>query len=432
MNLGSRLLHAGLEVDLRDCNLDPLPDHTKYDVIGYSVLGPPYIPGVTAEIRELRARGFTGKVLVGGEGVARLAQSDFDTWFGTGCTRIRNISQDEYKQPVYDLEEALGLEPGTVPSMFETSMVAMLRQLSEERQKLYLTREFCLFLSQGCKFNCDFCIASKNTPETYRSHAALLDELEYVCARLAQWEHPALTCYISNLDAFQNPPKLEERLRRVEEVASRHGVTPNLRALATSRCTVEACRKDRNLPKRLRSYGLSIVAFGADGADKEAWKREHKAHNTLPELQEAFVSMREAGITTEFLMVIGFQSNPAMALIRAFRFSFEKAWHGAVIRPYLGKSKVPGNEHWERADPEVRNFLANPALLLRLDYAMLGSRETHPRLSQRWLSNAIYLAIIVALAPFDLCPTRPLVPVPTNGLKRHIAKAINRLMPFDR
>ena len=422
MNLGGRLIDAGLDVRLVDRNLDPLPDPKDYDVIGYSVLGPPYIPGAITEMRQLRAMGFAGKLLVGGEGVARLDPSDFERWFGgLGCTEV---TDDKV------LCENLGLR--SILPAYATSMRLAIQTLPEERQRLYLTREFCLYLSQGCKFNCDFCIALKNTPETYHGDGPLGDELSYICERLQLWGHNTLSCYISNLDAFQTPKLLEKRLELVSQVAASYRLVPKLRALATSRCTVQACREDLTLAKRLRSYGLEIVAFGADGADREAWKREHKAHNTLPELQEAFVCMKEAGITTEFLMVIGFQSNPALALLRALQFSLEKAWHGAVIRPYLGKSKVPGNGHWDRNDLEVQNFLTKPETLLRMDYAMVGSKETHPDTLQRYLSNAIYLAIIALLAPLGLCPTRPLMPVPARGIGRWFARTINHLMPFDR
>src|SRR3989344_2044662 len=279
MNLGSRLMHAGLEVDLFDRNLDPLPDHHKYDVVGFSVLGPPYIPSAIAETRKLRARGFTGRVLVGGEGVARLEQSDFGCWFGTSCTRIANDS---------DLARELG---PNVPSMYETSMRAMLEKLPIKRQRLYLTREFGLFMSQGCKFNCLFCAATKRSPEMYRSLASLEDEMRYVCEMISGAGQKQLECYLSNLDCFQNVHHLEPRLQAIARIAVEHGLAVSIRALATSRCTTEACAKDPDLPRRLRSYGLRIVGFGADGADDEVWKRENKRHNNIGELRLAVRTM---------------------------------------------------------------------------------------------------------------------------------------------
>src|SRR3989344_2979516 len=77
MNLGSRLLTAGLEVELFDMNLAHSPLYPEsFDVIGFSVLGPPYIPAVISAVRRLRAYTYTGKlkIIVGGEGVARLTK----------------------------------------------------------------------------------------------------------------------------------------------------------------------------------------------------------------------------------------------------------------------------------------------------------------------------------------------------------------------
>ena len=424
LNLGSRLMQVGFEVDLFDLNLDLLLDHRRYDIVGFSVLGPPYIPGVIREITKLKAGGFEGKVLVGGEGVARLVQSDFDGWFGKNCVRIAN-----------DNELARVLGRTDIPTMYETSMRAMLERLPLARQKQYLAREFGLFMSQGCKFNCKFCAAKKATAEMYRSQAALEDEVICVCKVIAVAGGKRLECYISNLDCFQNVHDLELRLATIARIAGEHKLLVHIRALATSRCTVEACRKDARLAQRLRNYGLRIVGFGADGADEEVWQRENKHHNNLGELREAVQTMCAVGITAEILMVFGFKDDSAENIQHDLDFCFEQARAGAVIRPYLGKTFTPSG-NWPGAGKEgyelTLPFHQNPELLLNLDYAMCGSKYTHPDPAQRKLANRAYLEVIGKLAPRGLCPTRPLLPIPARGIGRWLAQLVNRLMPFDR
>ena len=219
-------------------------------------------------------------------------------------------------------------------------------------------------------------------------------------------------------------------LRLVSKTCHQYGITPSLRCLSTSRCAFKACREDPDLPMRLKFLGLKVIGFGADGADEETWARQNKQHNSLSELQEVSQKMEWVGITVELLMVIGFQDDGIRALWRDLKYSLLQAVKGRVIRPYLAKSQTP-SARWPENNPLVTVFLKDSNLLKRLDYAMIGSKQTHPRLWHRLMVNTVYLGIIVVLAPFGKCPTSPLIPVP-SGAGKSIATKINSLMPFDR
>jgi radical SAM superfamily enzyme YgiQ (UPF0313 family) len=427
MNLASRFMAVGVETDFVDLNLvnycwQRLRDA---DVIGISVLGTPYIPVAVDLVREIRANSISLPILIGGEGVARIKSKHFDEWFaGLNVTQIKNDD---------DIARACGIDPKDLPSVYRTSMVPMLereRWWAGDHLRLYLTSEFALFLSQGCEFNCSYCAADKARKEQYRDLAALADEIAFICDYLRGIGHYDLRMYVSNLDAFQTPKKFEECMKVIHDIATKHGITLHVRALATSRCTFRACREDTGLAKRLQSYGLEIVGFGADGADEETWQRQNKRHNSLFELQTVCRAMEEAGITVELLMVIGFADDGARALWRDLKYSFVGAFKGRIIRPYLAKSQTP-SARWPEDNPQVQSFLKNVRLLINLDYAMLGSKWTHPDFWQRWAANFVYLAIICFLAPFGKCPTRPLVPN-SREFGRRFAMLINNMMPFDR
>ena len=426
MNLGSRLLAAGVEVSFFDLNLTPLgdPEVTKAlqdsDFVGFSVLGPPYVPQVLKHIQELRQSGFLLPILIGGEGISRVQAEDFSQWF-QGLGEILQVRNDS------DLIRVLKLP--RVNSMFETSMVPMIRLLEEDTRRQYLTKEFSLFISNGCMFNCNFCAAAKARREEYRTCSSLTDEVEYVCGYIASVGHHTLTAYLTNLDAFQNVEQLEERLTLIARIAQKHGVKVVLRVLATSRCTTKACAKDPQLAGRLHHLGLHVVGFGADGADEKTWREQNKNHNTRSELEFAATAMQEAGIEVEFLMIVGFPGQDAKAMWHGFSFSLKEARKGRWVRPYLAKAKAATGQ-WR---PEEANaFREKPVLLTRLDYAMLGSKETHENPWNRWLANGVYMAIIVALSPFNRCRTSPLLPIPEKGLGRRVVQLINRLMPFDK
>ncbi len=427
LNLGSRLTQAGAEVDFIDLNRtgfrDSLAILKHSDVIGITVLGPPYIPEVIKTIRMIRQAGLNQPVMVGGQGVSLLKdESNFTKWFdGLGAVQIKTAQE---------IAGCCGIAPENIPSEYEVSLVPMFEKMSAEELRAYLTKEFPLFLSQGCTFNCAFCAADKAKKERYRTSESLAEEVRWICKYLASIGHKELQAYLSNLDGFQTPKDFEEKLTLVKKIYEEHGIVPRLRCLATSRCTFKACQKDPELPKCLHECGLEVVGFGADGADEEVWARQNKTHNSMSELQTAADAMERAGITVEFLMVFGFQDDNIKTLWRDFKFSMREAWKGRIIRPYLAKSQTPAGR-WQTNDPLVEAMVADPTLLSRLDYAMIGSVQTHPKFFHRMTANGAYLALIGLLAPFGKCPTRPLVPVP-KGFGRSIAHLINRFMPFDK
>jgi hypothetical protein len=432
LNLGSRLRAVGIQVDLVDYNQcdqtnpEVVTLYEQADIVGVSVLGTPYIPSVINHVWSMGHRyGFRHKILIGGEGVARIRKRDFINWFAGLNPNLHLIQSD------HDLEVQLGLKIGSLPSMYDTSMVPMLADLPESQLEKYLCREFALFLSQGCKFNCNFCAAAKARAETYRSLESLREEVEFICRKLVSFRATELKCYLTNLDLLQTPTLLDESLSLVATIALDNGLKPAFRGLATSRCTVQAVRADATLLPRLKKNGLITIGFGADGASQETWERENKPHNNMWELVSSVLAVQRAGMTAEVLMVIAFDGDSVKALVRDVMFSFAQAMRGAVIRPYLGKSKTPSGR-WPEGDAGVMEFRSDPRLLKNLDYTMLGSKSTHPHTLQRWFSNAIYLGIIVALTPFGKCTTPPLIPYSDDPLWNEMAEDINKLMPLDR
>ena len=207
MNLGSRLLHAGIEINFIDLNdgywkkWQQILDES--DLIGFTVIGPPSIPEVIKTIHDMREAGLKQTVFVGGEGVSRLQPNHFKIWFSD--LNVFQIRGDQ------DLALICKVNIQELPDAFDTSMVSMLKTLDEEQLRKYLTSEFSLFTSQGCAFNCAFCAADKAKKEHYRSLESLADELKFICQYLKQIKCSELRSYLTNLDAFQTPHMLEKR-----------------------------------------------------------------------------------------------------------------------------------------------------------------------------------------------------------------------------
>ena len=425
MNLGSRLMTAGLSVGFVDLNLESFEDAFQKvrdaDYIGIGIVGPPHVPGVIEFIRRVRRRGCVQPILLGGEGIARVSAADFSAWFDFD----RQTSQVRDDAAMCQL---LGFESSALPSMYLASAVPMLRLLDKDSLRRYLTAEFCFFVSQGCTFNCDFCVAQNGRPEQYRNISILLAETEFICEQLRGWGGVEFRAYLSNLDSLQTPEILETVLQGIKEVAERYGVRPRIRCLATSRSTFRAHQADPGRLSRLRRYGLEAVGIGVDGSE-EVWRRQNKRHNSASELETVISVLREAEIIAELLMVVGFPGTSARAMFQDAVYSIRQAMSGNVIRPYMAKVVFPGGNGWLHGHPAVRYFRKHPEKLGLLDFAAVATRWTHPKLLERCMANLVYLSIITALVPFGRCLTRPVFP---RGILGSVGRLVFSWMPPGR
>lgn len=140
---------------------------------------------------------------------------------------------------------------------------------------------------------------------------------------------------------------------------------------------------------------------------------------------------RDLNIRAEILLVFGFPQDSARTLwvnvVNSLKYAF--GWKHTVLRPYLAKPFVPGNDGWSAGMAGVQDTVENPQKFFNFDFCAIGSRLTHPRRWHRWMCNAAYLGIIVMLTPFNACVTSPLLP---QGNGNPFSRAFNRLMPFDR
>ena len=413
LSVAARLSQKGVRVRIVDLNIEDLDDAyvkvllVNADMIGIGVLGSPYIPQALEIAQTLRQKGLMQPIVFGGETILRLSSQYFARIFSERVSGdVRQISDEA------TLGEVFGV--GALPSMFDVSMRSAIEVLPTLYRQTYFEQAWCLFTSQGCKFRCNFCAASKGTPERFRHPDAFADEVEglarqvrEICGDVAPYE-----VYLSTLDGCQSPVSMEITLRLIAEIQRRQGVRFPLRFLATSKMTVRGVASDPELLKRWRAYGVHCIGLGVDGDDPAVWRRERKGHNVRSEIDQAFRLISEAGIQPEALMVIGFPGDDNKAILRAVRACFRFAGQGICPRPYLGKSGAPGSAEWTKGGPTVEELLEHPRFFREWENAGLGSRVTHPDATQRHLANAGFLLTTLALKLSRVgCPTQPLFPV---------------------
>lgn len=437
MALAAQLRAAGHLVMIFDLNQDNRAGTEEYlmrdwaDMIGISVIGAPYIPAAIEFACKYHNAwchdGSRKVVLVGGQVIAKLEPSQFRNLFsGSNALQVRDDK---------DLLAAVGsnLPGGDLPSAFEFPISRIWQDMDSEMLKYYLSTEFALVLSQGCSYQCVYCGAAKKQKEQFVRLEVFKADMFFLARKAKQFGLAKLEAYASSLDFFQNPEIVAQYLQALAEVRQETGMEFRVRCLSCVKSFLRAYRKIDNLGQLIRRSGLWCVGFGVDGADEAVWKSQHKTHNDLNEVVLCLDICQQMAIRSEVLTVTGFAQDTFSSLCKNVRNSvrYVLRWRNTVMRPYLAKPFIPGNDDWA-TDGRVQRMLDNFSLFYNLDFCALASPLTHPGRSHRFMSNAAYLAIIVLLRPFGRCCTSPLLPQGEKGWYGRLAKIVNRYMPFDR
>ncbi|PIZ44261.1 hypothetical protein COY32_06770 [candidate division WWE3 bacterium CG_4_10_14_0_2_um_filter_41_14] len=397
---GARLAHAGVDVRVQDENLRPLEINSSN--VGVNLLGAPYIPEVIKLQKRIQATTRDDlQFILGGQvmnGISRAQQAQL---FGPKSV---NGNHDT------ELAQVFGLSPNALPKPESTSLIPVYEQISDEDMQEYLSREFSLYVSQGCKFACDFCAAVRTfrepatgqitrAKEVYRDLEILEKDLGYLIQRAIGLGLNKLDIYMSNLDVFQSPDQLLDFARVCKGLKQQYpNFQLNLRGLATVDSFLRAKDTKRESIEELAEAGFHTVGFGVDGMTPQVWKAVKKGHNTEEKCIEAIRSAREDfGLSPELLMVFGhYGVDTAESLQAAYAFTQDMVeLYRAVPRPHVSKSFIPGNEGWlrpENADA-VKLLIENPEAFQSLDFTALPSTLTHPDSEIRELAAKYYLKI---------------------------------------
>ncbi len=397
--VGARVLQAGGNVTFQDANLNTA--EIAHDVVGIHVLGAPYIPeAIRLKERILQTASKSVRILLGGQVISGLTRTQFQHLFGPACD---NGNSDTI------LKAAAGLQLHHLPDPEKTSLIPFYEKLSDEEFTKYFTQEWCLYLSQGCKYACTFCAAhrTKQDPisdqvvtvrEQYRGMAVVERDLNYLAARAERLKVKHFQVYLSNLDLFQTPTKLKEFAQVLCAVRQTHPHTEwHLRGLSTAHEFMRTWKHDRETIELMIKAGLWSIGFGVDGTSKAVWRSVKKSQNQLPECIEAMrITKEELGICPEMFMVIGHDTDTPESLQNDLEFTLDmKDRFGAAPRPYVAKNIIPGNSGWTDSSNAhiVDQLLQTPTEFTNLDYACLPSPLTHPDESQRRLISDTFIKL---------------------------------------
>lgn len=402
LTVSARLHHAGIDAKIHDHNLHPLDTQKmaasaglqegKNLNVGANLVGAPYIP-VIISLRQKIEDALGGKInlFLGGQPVNGLSKDQLYRLFGS---QTFNGNNDHI------LKHQLGIDLRHLPQPEETSLIPAYEKLSDEDFKQYMSREFCLYLSQGCKYGCSFCGAKHTSinpvsgavtkeKEIYRNLHIVEEELNYLVNRARKLGINHFEIYLSNLDLFQTPQKLKQFAQIILKLKQANAATGNspaftfrIRGLSTAKAFMDTYRQSKETITSMVDAGLWAIGFGVDGVSQKVWKQIKKGHNRKNECVDAIrLTRREFGITPEVFMVVGHAQDTQETMLEGVEFLLDMSEHyQAPPRPYVAKNIIPGNDAW--LDPRnreyVENLIQHPEYFQLLDYAALPSPLTHP------------------------------------------------------
>ncbi len=424
LGASAQLIARGYEVTYTDLNIDEelcIP-YDQRDVWGISVYGAPYIPVAISFARKYHE--YNIPILVGGQAIENLTQEQFTKLFVE--TNAHQVLDQE------DVQRICGIPQGERNVQF--SMRLAFKNLREEYLDTYLRLEIPLLISQGCVYGCHFCAAKKRTEESFVRMYQFEETLEYLVSEAQKRNIDEISFYASSLDFFQNPQKIEKFLVVMRDVQETSGVKIRLRSLSCMKSFLRAKKEIPNFSELLKQSGMHAIGFGVDGADVSVWKSQGKNHNKQTDVEECLEYCTRIGIQPEVLLVMGFPEDTLSSLVNnvisAIRYVHR--WPSVMLRPYLAKSFVPGNNDWKNTVAGVQTVVENFELFYNLDFAAIGSSVTHPRRWHRYASNAAYLTIISVFTLSGNCDTPPLFPQGESGIYGKFARWVNKYIPADK
>lgn len=399
LTIAARLLDSGIDVKIFDENLNPYSGSSN--IVGINLLGAPYIPEAIKLENKIKKNHPDAKFLLGGQVISGLDKPQFQKLFGATAFNGNNDVV---------LDSTLGITNNLLKRAEKISLVPAYEKIDDGDMREYLKREIGLYVSQGCRYACDFCPAVrtfkdpttgvvKKVQEVYRDQSIIGADLNYLVERAKNLGLKGLSIYMSNLDVFQTHGELAKFTAAARQVRENHpDFKIKFRGLSTAESFVDLSRKHPKTIEDLVSVGFNTVGFGVDGMTPQVWNALHKGMNTEDKCIEAIRSARQDfGITPEILMVfghMGVDNHDTMKL--AYKFTVDMVdKYGAIPRPHVAKSFVPGNKGWKMSHNQeaIELMVQSPELFQALDFTALPSRLTHRHKETKRLATKYFLKI---------------------------------------
>lgn len=373
--------HGIAEPVLFDCQLHDLreaPGVEDFDSYGVACMGAQNITPAVHVYRHLAERVDPARIHVGGQGVERLSQEEFERIFPGARKTDRNALAQ-------------------LPDAMDAGLERQTARLTDTDLRVYLGNEMTLPFSQGCLFGCSFCGAQTKRRESFFDTRAFLD---LYCGHAQRLGIPSLYLYCTSLDFFQQAlpggdlAQLTGRLEAVLEVSERYGVDVGMHAL-TRADSYNAAMASDEIRDLVRAAGFDRFGFGADGAASVAVLRAMRKHadELRSDLIHAFDHAERNDFIPEILYVFGIPEDTKDTLIETRELCglLLEEFPNSEYRGFPAKNEIPGNSNWNRSgwrgSPAHTRLLDEPDLFLNLGFETLANDISHDEPDKRLMVN---------------------------------------------
>lgn len=386
-------------------------------IIFATLIWEPYIPWFLDKAYDRILQG--KKVCVWGPGVYHFSQEERRTiCLSKGLDhsipryfeedKITNILWTNYKQPIKE----------------QLSNSLILNQIPDNLRIKYLSNEICMYLSDGCKYACDFCAVENRTRkwqskviEKYRDFNKFSYELDFYANKAKSLGLEKLQVYFSSLDIFQTPSKIIETWIIINKISQKYNIKIYRRLLPTFE-SVEIFIKNYGIEqlKQLHDYWLVALWPWVDSMWVDNWKKLKKGHNTIERLYTIPKLLHSVWITTELLMVFCHPKIDTFQSLWAAKDYLEEMHekYGAVPRIHIAKSALAGTTGPTGWNSDFNIFakdlqLHEPDHFLMKDFLARPNRLSHPNQKEREMFYDIVLRIedIIKDRTYDLWTIPP-------------------------
>mgnify|MGYP001615679916 FL=1 len=311
----------------------------------YSVATPNY-NDVLRQARDLKAAGYRGKIIAGGQHVTALPfeRPTLDTFdhvvVGEGENALMQLIHGEESKvilstPIENID--------TLPMPDREGL-----QLDRYTMKLRGKKATTAVSSRGCVYRCRFCGSAKRTYESkqtnkekaigkneWRSHSPkrVAGELDEIVRRFDK----SAVYYGDDIFTFNRA----RTMKIAEEIGTR-----DYRDDLTLRVTTRVDLVDLKMLKALAKIGVDVISFGFESGNEEILKRIDKGGKAtnLKAHRDARRACREAGIAVKGFFIVGHPGETMDTARDTIRFAKELDLEYADVYPW---TPYPASPFWD-------------------------------------------------------------------------------------
>ena len=270
------------------------------------------------------------------------------------------------------------------------------------RRKLFhgpsLGKSMPIMATRGCPYQCTFCTSPQMWTTTWlaRDPKDVVDEM-----RQYYFKYGATDFQFVDLTAILKRSWILEFCDALNQ-AKLPGITWQLPSGTRSEAI------DNDVAKRLVESGCKVMTYAPESGSTRILKQiKKKVH--LPRMYKSIRAARQAGMTVECFVILGFPGETMRDVLATYWFLMQTAWLGVESTPIAAYRPTPGSEMGDHMAAQGSLTWTDEVFVDLVESAAIwGGRSYNWRWSDRTLATIRLLGYMVFFATaFAVRPWRP-------------------------